>query len=819
MFSFDHMWTLVVFFAVVAAGECFVETDQFMSDLDKPVPTAHVGGVMGKKASLPCDTQPLSGDDQIAMVLWFKEPDWEPLYSYDVRGRTVYQPKLWSSPNGFGSRAYFRATATPATLLVDGVTSSDSGIYRCRVDFKNSPTRNLRINFTVIIPSERPVIMDAKTRSNTRLLEPFDEGDDLELLCETHGGDPRPSLIWYLENTIIDDSFEHQEGGITTNTLSFPRVGRQHLNARLICRSSNTKLAPPLSRLLILDINLRPLTVQITNKSSKLSADHDYRIKCRSTGSRPPAVITWWKGVKLLRKNIQYFSDSNSTTSVVILTPEAEDHNVKLTCRADNPRIHDAVIQDSWKLNVHYIPIVTLKFGSNLNPHNITVGDDVYFECRVQANPKATKLSWFKQGVELRHNPQSGVILSESTLVLQQVSRGNAGDYSCAAMNEEGTGSSNDLNLIVRYSPKCDASVDGQAYGALRSETVQLLCKIDSNPPPSEFIWAFNNSGEYKLIKSSISTSLEYTSTILYTPVKDEDFGTILCSASNSAGRQAVPCVFTVYSVARPSAVHNCSVNQTSQELAVQCSEGMDGGLPQMFYMELLQLPAMVMHANITSNVSTFSVADVDLSFSYLVNLYAANSKGRSDVVTLHTTAVRPPDRFIGGGIPGAITPMMVLIVGTSALLSAVVCAITGVLYRRHTSQHRKHQPSTNELYMDGSVESMQKRENLSTYAVSPKIDYNSQFELKAEPGEEEPDIILTNKKLEVEYNKTLITEADALSSFDDRAHSLTNNYNISVVNRGVTASSADILASRSCPLHLPTSASRTFSSVRESCI
>ncbi|VVC86489.1 unnamed protein product [Leptidea sinapis] len=516
------------------------------------VPTAHVGGVMGKKASLPCDTQPLSGDDQIAMVL------------YDVRGRTVYQPKLWSSPNGFGSRAYFRATATPATLLVDGVTSSDSGIYRCRVDFKNSPTRNLRINFTVIIPSERPVIMDAKTRSNTRLLEPFDEGDDLELLCETHGGDPRPSLIWYLENTIIDDSFEHQEGGITTNTLSFPRVGRQHLNARLICRSSNTKLAPPLSRLLILDINY-----------------HDYRIKCRSTGSRPPAVITWWKGVKLLRKNIQYFSDSNSTTSVVILTPEAEDHNVKLTCRADNPRIHDAVIQDSWKLNVHYIPIVTLKFGSNLNPHNINVGDDVYFECRVQANPKATKLSWFKQGVELRHNPQSGVILSESTLVLQQVSRD---------------------------SPKCDASVDGQAYGALRSETVQLLCKIDSNPPPSEFIWAFNNSGEYKLIKSSISTSLEYTSTILYTPVKDEDFGTILCSASNSAGRQAVPCVFTVYSV----------------EITAN------------------------MHANITSNVSTFSVADVDLSFSYLVNLYAANSKGRSDVVTLHTTAVRPPDRFIG---------------------------------------------------------------------------------------------------------------------------------------------------------------------------
>ena len=70
--------------------------------------------------------------------------------SYDVRGRRVTQPKLWSSPTGFGSRAYFRAAAAPAVLLIDSVTRSDAGVYRCRVDFKNSPTRNLRLNFTVI---------------------------------------------------------------------------------------------------------------------------------------------------------------------------------------------------------------------------------------------------------------------------------------------------------------------------------------------------------------------------------------------------------------------------------------------------------------------------------------------------------------------------------------------------------------------------------------------------------------------------------------------------------------------------------------------
>lgn len=44
------------------------------------VPTIDVQGVLGKKASLPCDIQPLHSEDAVSMVLWFKESDGEPLY-------------------------------------------------------------------------------------------------------------------------------------------------------------------------------------------------------------------------------------------------------------------------------------------------------------------------------------------------------------------------------------------------------------------------------------------------------------------------------------------------------------------------------------------------------------------------------------------------------------------------------------------------------------------------------------------------------------------------------------------------------------------
>ena len=46
------------------------------------------------------------------------------------------------------------------------------------------------------------------------------------------------------------------------------------------------------------------------------------------------------------------------------------------------------------------IPSSTLTLGSSLNASNIKEGDDVYFECAVQASPAPYKFTW-------RHNVSS----------------------------------------------------------------------------------------------------------------------------------------------------------------------------------------------------------------------------------------------------------------------------------------------------------------------------------------------------------------------------------------------------------------------------
>ncbi|XP_041969779.1 hemicentin-1-like [Aricia agestis] len=810
-----HMRILVILVAMTTLGRGFVETEEFISDLDMPIPTAHVAGVLGKKAALPCDTQPLSGDDKVAMVLWFKEADWEPLYSYDVRGRIATQPKLWSSPTGFGTRAYFRATAAPATLLIDSVSTADAGVYRCRVDFKNSPTRNLRINFTVITPPDRPIIMDARTRDQTRLLEPYDEGDTLELLCEVYGGDPRPTVIWYLENTVIDDSFERGSNGVTVNTLKFPSIGRQHLNARLICQATNTNLAQPLTKLLILDINLRPLTVQIVNKNRQLSADRSYEVECRATGSRPEAQITWLKGTKPLRRKAKTFSDTNSTTSVLNFIPEAEDHEGQLLCRAENPRIPDSVIEDSWKLNVHYVPILTLKMGSNLNSNHIKEGDDVYFECSVQANPAATKLTWYKGSKEIHQNSSAGVLISDLTLVLRNVTRKAAGDYSCLAQNSEGAASSNALTLQVRYVPQCRSEEDAQVHGAMKDSTLEFTCDIDSNPEPSSFEWILNRSGEDIVLPPSSFETSGHKSVLKFTPSEDRDFGELSCYASNSVGKQETPCVYKLVAAGSPSSLRNCTVNQSDEGLVVDCLEGYDGGLPQRFLMEVIELPSMIVRANISSNSTpSFALQALDAGFSYLLNIYAANAKGRSEETTLSTAAIRPPDKYTGIVGPFSLSPMIASLLATIALLSASVCAIIAAVYRRHFARNnRKQPPSTNVLYLEDSMESFTKRD-MNTYTASPKVDYSGQFELKMDAEmEEDPDIIPVryDKKVDEVYSHTR-AEGDTIRMYNEMT-TTPNRESTPFVNRGVTARSADIAAAR--PLEVVTAARQ----VRESCI
>lgn len=62
------------------AQNSYLEPDELIHELDRPVPLTSVQGVLGRQAMLPCDITPLERDDAVYMVLWFREGDGEPIY-------------------------------------------------------------------------------------------------------------------------------------------------------------------------------------------------------------------------------------------------------------------------------------------------------------------------------------------------------------------------------------------------------------------------------------------------------------------------------------------------------------------------------------------------------------------------------------------------------------------------------------------------------------------------------------------------------------------------------------------------------------------
>merc|ERR1711892_391088 len=93
--------------------------------------------VEGSTAQLSCNMTPPSIRDRVYLVLWYKNKNPMPVYSYDAR---EFTKKRWSEDKQFGARASFRDTVSPAQLRIERVEKGDEGTYICRVDFRESPT-------------------------------------------------------------------------------------------------------------------------------------------------------------------------------------------------------------------------------------------------------------------------------------------------------------------------------------------------------------------------------------------------------------------------------------------------------------------------------------------------------------------------------------------------------------------------------------------------------------------------------------------------------------------------------------------------------
>ncbi|KAI1278459.1 Nephrin [Halotydeus destructor] len=376
------------------------------------------------KAILTCPVTPPK-NDSIDLILWFRGDAETASYSLDARSGPLGRARHFPS-NHLSSRAYIDITG------------------------RKGRTQYRAIRLDVIVAPRDLIIMDEYGQRLRDTVGPYNEGAHLTLVCEAEGGNPAPSLIWKKDGGTVDDTWSTTALGIVRNEVVIPRLKRTDLMTSLTCHANNSELTSGKLASVTLDLNLRPLDVKITSPRRPMSAGKKVDLSCQSSGSRPSAVVTWWQGSKLLQHVTEEVStNENLTISTLHFVPSVEDNGKLLSCRSDHSILPDSALEDSWTLDVFYVPKISLSLGASAHHDQVREGANVSLECHVTANPRVTSVTWQFNSRPLISSPRLGVIIRNQSLFLRKIPRSFSGKFKCLAANVEGEGHSQEISLKV----------------------------------------------------------------------------------------------------------------------------------------------------------------------------------------------------------------------------------------------------------------------------------------------------------------------------------------------------------------------------------
>ncbi|XP_033218244.1 protein turtle homolog B [Belonocnema kinseyi] len=694
---------------------CFAAGSDGTPEFQNNVPMRLVWAAEGDEIELPCDITPPMPGDSVSMILWFKDSDGIPLYSVDARKGDVRSAVHWAVTNELGQRTHFQvADGHRARLKVNNVKFNDQGVFRCRVDFVNSPTRNFRVNLTLVEQPSKPTIYDARGKEVKGVSGPFLEGYDLLLTCQVSGGRPKPTVSWWQDGKLLDGvmdtpKVDGSSSKFTVNQLFLGKVTRSLWGTKLECRAQSGQMGKPVVKEVPLDIYLKPAVVKIFLSEDQIFAGRELTARCETWGSSPAARIVWrLGGDEIGGSNTLTTQRSNSTVSKISLVLGKTHDGRELTCRAENPRFPGGVLEETRIVRVLYPPVAVAHLAAGYFLDTLREGDDLKLACDVQSNPPPTSIIWYQDIPPIGNDIGSCI-------------RSWMGPIQVRSSIPEAPGDMRSIRYLFREdAPRCRKGYERLDITVLRGETVKLRCEVEADPDDGvRFSWTYNSTrGDILPIRNPrvISPNEGLMSILDYKLDTDSDFGTLACWAINSVGRQRTPCIFNVALPKPPQPPIDCSLHNETSALEVNCIPGSDGGLPQHFLLEVrsplinngLLQTRQILQTPQSDQASggevppiyqernpepIFQLHDLVPGIDYTVSVYAENKQGRSEPILLENIRVVEPigSKLGSDGIflkdlksvlPEASSENFILamsLIGTSSLILVGIGVVIGL--------------------------------------------------------------------------------------------------------------------------------------------
>ncbi|XP_060933914.1 hemicentin-1 [Limanda limanda] len=394
---------------------------------------------------------------------------------------------------------------------------SDSGLYVC-VASNIAGNLTQSVALSVLVP---PSIQAGPRVIKVQLAHP------VELPCVVRGV-PEPTLTWTkggqgypvshdgslaLRHVGLDD-----EGTYTCTATN--SAGRDQARVQLLVQ------VPPVVEVLEPPFN-SPLQERVANQR--------IAFPCPAKGL-PKPVIRWLRNGQDLTGNEPGVSILEDGTLLIISSVSPLD-NGEYVCAA----VNDAgSTERKYQLKVNVPP----DFFENETPGNMSVvlNQPTSLLCDVRGSPTPV-VTWYKDGTIVRASSSIQLLDMGKTLRLLNAATGDAGGYSCTAINIAGS-KEKDFFLDVLVPPTIAGSGSPGDVSAILKQEISLECKVQGVPLPT-IQWYKDR----KLVFLG-DPNLEVTNRGQVLRIKSARLGDqarYQCSVTNTAGKQSRDFNLSVY--------------------------------------------------------------------------------------------------------------------------------------------------------------------------------------------------------------------------------------------------------------------------------
>nr|XP_002122747.1 nephrin [Ciona intestinalis] len=478
--------------------------------------------------------------------------------------------------NGNGiivSTVSFRSSIRTSLTLSSVKRANANDIYTCKAEVPELAfVKMTKVPLKILFPPTSVHLIMHHPKPVAGVVTNLEAGQTVQLLCQSQGGRPTPTLTWTKNgNPVADDGRKTRilpgttvcrEIGSNCNILEIVLDETDNL-AEYACLATHVASRTPKRSTMTLQVLFLARALTVEQSPESLASDEAVSFICETSSSNPASAITWYRDGSLISTaKVEKLTTRDGrnggmiSNSRIRFIPNYTFNGARITCRAENPILRKST-EKSLTMNVEFSP----RFAKKIFRFAATEGKrEIEIFIPVRGNPSNMTYLWSRLIPSQRNSAIGQLILAptrtpekdevpiwrtvalandhritwsenEGILRIRNVHLSDAGMYQLKAINTRGESSINVL-FSVYYAPRI-SDLSGPKTVVIGDDVI-MTCTIDSLPLTTNVQWIKNIPNPERLVYDV--TTKPGTSRLMIRNVTQSDRGTYRCIAANGVG-------------------------------------------------------------------------------------------------------------------------------------------------------------------------------------------------------------------------------------------------------------------------------------------